>query len=121
MIKRIKEEMDRAGASKLRPDNQQDSSSLTLAQRRAEIDRRVDEEYQRWMAEQWEDYLIQGGEARDTTQVSWDVGGRIKTMGYVTRDSCPGKGDDVNHFPGELRCTVRSSCRVVSCRVVSCR
>ncbi|GFZ45016.1 hypothetical protein JCM24511_02742 [Saitozyma sp. JCM 24511] len=99
MIKRIKEEMDRAGASKLRPDTQKDLSSLNLAQRRAEIDRRVDEEYQRWMAEQWEEYLIQGGEARDPAQVSWDVGGRVKTMGYVTRDSCPGRGDDVTHFP----------------------
>jgi hypothetical protein len=34
--------------------------------------------------------------------VSWDVAGRVKTMGYVTRDSCPGKGDDVDHSPGEF-------------------
>jgi hypothetical protein len=50
------------------------------------------------MAEQWFDHISSAGNGGSQTAFQVDKNG--PTMGYVTRDSCPGKGDDVEHVPG---------------------
>jgi hypothetical protein len=58
--------------------------------------------YNQWMAEQWlEHSTIQAG--RQEGDQATFVSGKEKetrTMGYVTRDACPGVGDDIEHVPG---------------------
>ena len=49
------------------------------------------------MAEQWFDHISAEDEG---SQAIFEVGKDAPTMGYVTRDSCPGKGDDIEHVPG---------------------
>ncbi len=61
-------------------------------------DERVERIYREWLSNQWDEYALN----RDTVeeQVAWS-GRRTPTMGYVTRDACPGVGDDIEHIPGE--------------------
>lgn len=82
----LTEELNRAGASRFAP-----SSDVT------EVERKVDETYNQWMAEQWFDHISAGGGG---SQATFEVAKDGPTMGYVTRDSCPGKGDDIEHVPG---------------------
>jgi hypothetical protein len=49
------------------------------------------------MAEQWFDHIPSADRG---TQATFQVAKDGPTMGYVTRDSCPGKGDDIEHVPG---------------------
>jgi hypothetical protein len=62
------------------------------------VERQVDETYNQWMAEQWIDHISRTGGGG--SQAAFEVGKNEPTMGYVTRDSCPGKGDDIEHVPG---------------------
>jgi hypothetical protein len=50
------------------------------------------------MAEQWSDHISRAGNSG--SQATFEVAKDGPTMGYVTRDSCPGKGDDIEHVPG---------------------
>ena len=70
-----------------------------------EDDLSVRREYDRWLADQREAYeaeyhALEGDEGARSGQV---VLGRTKglTPGYVTRDACKGKGDDIEHIPRE--------------------
>lgn len=75
-------EMNRAGTSKLLPEEDDDAH--------------VHRVYSEWLADQWERYEAE--EARqDTAQVPFAV--KPRTLGYVTHDSCRGKGDDIEHIP----------------------
>lgn len=94
--------MNRAGASKFIPDTHP-------TQTRHSIEDRVDRVYNEWMAEQWENHVSlsrdDGGSSRSQgAQVVFGGGGGGKgdkrTMGYVTKDACPGIGDDIDHVPG---------------------
>jgi hypothetical protein len=50
------------------------------------------------MAEQWFDHSQSSGGEQAAFTVDRDRDG--PTMGYVTRDACPGRGDDTEHVPG---------------------
>jgi hypothetical protein len=82
-------ELNRAGASRFAPSSNAE-----------EVERKVDETYNQWMAEQWFDHIsrTEGGGNQAPFEITKDT----PTMGYVTRDSCPGKGDDIEHVPGTL-------------------
>jgi hypothetical protein len=82
----LTDELNRAGASRFAPSS--------IAQ---EEERKVDETYNQWMAEQWFDHISAGDRG---SQATFQVAKDGPTMGYVTRDSCPGKGDDIEHVPG---------------------
>lgn len=88
----ITEEMNRAGASKLLPSSESKS--------REAVEREVDRVYNEWMAEQWAKHLSRSS---DDAQIVFD-GSRTDTptMGYVTKDLCPGIGDDIEHIPGQF-------------------
>lgn len=86
MAANLTEELNRAGASRFAP-----SSDVT------EVERKVDETYNQWMAEQWFDHI---SDRNGGSQATFEVAKDGPTMGYVTRDSCPGKGDDIAHVPG---------------------
>jgi hypothetical protein len=50
------------------------------------------------MAEQWLNHV---STSRSGEQAVFVAGNNeIPTMGYVTRDACPGIGDDIEHVPG---------------------
>lgn len=57
----------------------------------------MQETYNQWMAEQWFDHM---SEENGKEQATFVINKESPTMGYVTRDSCPGKGDDMEHVPG---------------------
>ncbi|OCF57071.1 vacuolar protein [Kwoniella mangroviensis CBS 10435] len=99
LARNITEQMNKSGASKLLP-----SEPTT----KSEEEDRVRRTYNEWMAEQWEDYLTQGGDDHLYDQVESqrifkddesDIPKKPRTMGFVTKDSCPGKGDDIEHYP----------------------
>ena len=85
--------MNRAGASKLLPDE-----SAT----RARVEARVQRTYDSWLQAQWDDYVARhmaAGGLEETVLDAW--GQETLTMGYVTKDACPGVGDDIQHVPGQ--------------------
>jgi len=84
----LTDELNRAGASRFAP---------SISSSYEDVEREVDETYDQWMSEQWLGHLSGRGEGQATF-----VSDRTyeSTMGYVTRDSCPGKGDDIEHVPG---------------------
>nr|XP_018262156.1 vacuolar protein [Kwoniella dejecticola CBS 10117]OBR84314.1 vacuolar protein [Kwoniella dejecticola CBS 10117] len=95
LARSITDQMNRAGASKLVP-----SQPTTKSEEEA----RVNGIYDDWMAEQWKDHLLSGQQDHllDGDQVVLPDGKTTKkprTMGFVTKDACPGKGDDIEHFP----------------------
>ena len=55
--------------------------------------------YQEWLGKARDEYDQQQSERGQTI-----LGQRQKglTLGYVTQDECPGKGDDIEHIPREL-------------------
>ncbi|EIW67684.1 hypothetical protein TREMEDRAFT_33515 [Tremella mesenterica DSM 1558] len=90
LAKRIHEEMERAGASKFLPSSP------------GYIEAGVEDTYNAWMSEQWSSYLFQHIKGGGTEQTALEsVSENTPTMGYVTHDACPGKGDDIEHVPGE--------------------
>ncbi|WWD05053.1 hypothetical protein V865_003124 [Kwoniella europaea PYCC6329] len=99
LARNITEQMNKSGASKLLP-----SEPTT----KLEEEDRVRRIYNEWMSEQWEDYLVQGGDDHLYDQVESqkifqndesDIPKKPRTMGFVTKDTCPGKGDDIKHYP----------------------
>jgi hypothetical protein len=62
------------------------------------VERKVDDTYNLWMAEQWLEHISSAGNGG--SQATFQVDKNGPTMGYVTRDTCPGKGDDIEHVPG---------------------
>ena len=84
----LTEELNRAGASRFAPSSNAE-----------EVERKVDETYNQWMAEQWLDHISRAEDSGN--QAPFRVAKDGPTMGYVTRDSCPGKGDDIKHVPGK--------------------
>ena len=83
--------MNRAGASKLVPDEPR-----TIQ----EEDARVERIYSEWLNTQAvlheEAQSLLGGQ-----QVVFDHAEPL-TMGYVTHDACAGRGDDIEHTPCKL-------------------
>lgn len=72
----------------------------------------VESIYRESLEQQWNDYTserFQLGliaeeivfDSHSGLENGHDKAGSPLTMGYVTRDSCPGKGDDIEHIPGE--------------------
>lgn len=87
----ITSEMNRAGASRLLPSTTRES-----------VEQDVDRVYGQWMAEQWDEHAASSSSSslQDTrAQVVLDAR-EERTMGYVTKDACPGVGDDIDHVPG---------------------
>lgn len=87
LARRIVEQLNKAGASKLVP-----SQPQTIQ----EYDAQVDETYNRWLDEQSQQY---GSTVNGVAQVVLSSHGKPQTMGYVTKDACPGTGDDIEHIP----------------------
>ena len=58
----------------------------------------MDETYNQWVADQWLDHMSSTADIGN--QAVFTVDKNEPTMGYVTRDSCPGQGDDIEHVPG---------------------
>jgi len=67
----------------------------------------VDETYNQWMAEQWFDHISPTGDV--SSQAVFTADKNAPTMGYVTHDPCPGKGDDIEHVPGTSQFVFSSS------------
>lgn len=92
--------MNRAGASKLLP-----TASITQWAIEGDVDRVFDQ----WMLDQWTDHLVTSspsrlsvvGHGNGAGQVVFNGHGDERTMGYVTKDACPGSGDDIDHVPGK--------------------
>lgn len=99
--------MNRAGTTKFAPSPKASSLQSELGSKRLryEDDLRVKREYDNWLAGQREEYegsaeFTYGMEGNQV--VLGDNGRRGKhglTLGYVTRDACVGKGDDIEHIP----------------------
>lgn len=70
---------------------------------REEEDQRVERIYQEWLMTQWTDYASANQEGGDQL-ILHGQRGQERTLGYVTKDACPGRGDDIEHIPGELPC-----------------
>lgn len=82
-------EMNRAGASKLMP---------TTA--REDVEQRATKIYNDWLADQWEEHVaatLLGGDDDELAFGTPDK--KPHTLGYVTRDACKGRGDDIPHIP----------------------
>ncbi|KAK8858734.1 hypothetical protein IAR55_002963 [Kwoniella newhampshirensis] len=96
LARNVTDQLNRAGASKLLP---------TVPSSQAEEEQRVRETYSEWMRSQWEDYVqlqaVEDG-VKDGQQTVMSNGNDAKkpsTLGYVTKDACPDKGDDIEHIP----------------------
>jgi hypothetical protein len=87
LAKKIHNEMNRAGASKFGPTTAQEDDEAY-----------VKGVYEDWLAAQWDDYV-----SSELTKNTWaDIfspKNKPQTLGYVTKDACPGKGDDIEHIP----------------------
>ncbi|WVN90586.1 uncharacterized protein L203_105826 [Cryptococcus depauperatus CBS 7841] len=87
LARKITDQMNRAGASKFIPSKP--SSPL-------EVEARVDRIYEAWLSEQWNEDRLK---AENFEQHVLDIPEKPRTIGFVTRDACPGKGDDIEHIP----------------------
>lgn len=87
LAKQVLEQMNRAGASKLVPDKPKSIE---------DYDAQVEMGFSRWLDEQAEASELA---TEDDVQVVMSPHGKPQTMGYVTKDACPGRGDDVEHIP----------------------
>jgi hypothetical protein len=99
LARRVVAEMNRAGTTKLIPDQPGN---------RQEEDERVNRIYNQWMRRQWSDYAIGSGgvNGNPTEQTVFSGAERLKgkRLGFVTKDACPGRGDDIEHIPGKPAC-----------------
>lgn len=89
--KAIADEMNRAGASKFMPVTEQE-----------EDDAYVNRVYNEWLASQWETYEAEDEDSlfeNEQTPLGRPVPKKPRTLGYVTKDGCRGKGDDIEHIP----------------------
>ncbi|KIR57058.1 vacuolar protein [Cryptococcus gattii Ru294] len=91
LARNITDQMNRAGASKL-----MSKSPMTPY----EEEQRVKRIHDKWMYEQWQAYEREIAQEGDTQKVMVDKGkDKPRTLGHVTRDKCPGTGDDIAHIP----------------------
>ncbi|XAO21467.1 hypothetical protein I312_100218 [Cryptococcus bacillisporus CA1280] len=91
LARNITDQMNRAGASKL-----MSKSPMTPY----EEEQRVKRIHDKWMYEQWQAYEREIAQEGDTQKVMVDKGkDKPSTLGHVTRDKCPGTGDDIAHIP----------------------
>ncbi|KIR68685.1 vacuolar protein [Cryptococcus bacillisporus CA1873] len=91
LARNITDQMNRAGASKL-----MSKSPMTPY----EEEQRVKRIHDKWMYEQWQAYEREIAQEGDTQKVMVDKGkDKPSTLGHVTRDKCPGTGDDIVHIP----------------------
>ncbi|WVR06502.1 hypothetical protein IAU60_003533 [Kwoniella sp. DSM 27419] len=99
LARNITEQMNRAGASKLAP-------GVPLSP--AEEEERVQRLYRAWTAEQLEEYEraqtaeledVNGAQAVFSTHGGREKSEKPRTLGFVTKDKCPGRGDDIEHIP----------------------
>ena len=64
----------------------------------------MDRVYNEWMTNQWEEHVSSfvSHEGDGVGQVVFGGHAKVeeRTMGYVTKDACPGVGDDIEHVPG---------------------
>jgi hypothetical protein len=88
LARNIVKQLNEAGASKFVPD-----TPRTIQ----DEDVRVERMYTEWIDAQND--AFEAASAFDGDQAV--LGGHAKdlTMGYVTHDACPGKGDDIEHIP----------------------
>jgi hypothetical protein len=102
--------MNRAGTSKLVPSPRISSSrsESDIRQMRYEDELRVKREYDSWLFDQREEYegsiniMESGGEQMVLGNKDGRRGKDGLTLGYVTKDACRGKGDDIEHIPRAL-------------------
>ncbi|CAD6582218.1 MAG: hypothetical protein TREMPRED_003238 [Tremellales sp. Tagirdzhanova-0007] len=87
LARKVTDQLNLAGPSKL---HAKASSSRNE-------DERVERIYREWLSSQWEYHV--GEESKREAQVIWFKAPPVLTMGYVTRDTCPGIGDDIEHIP----------------------
>ncbi|WVF68981.1 hypothetical protein IAT40_003755 [Kwoniella sp. CBS 6097] len=95
------EQMNRSGASKLVPTPSMPASTSEVYTK-AEEEARVRRIHDQYLAEQWEDYQSQfpkGSNGVNMDQVVFGVHDKPRTLGLVTKDKCPGRGDDIEHIP----------------------
>lgn len=80
--------MNRAGASRFGPLTPQEDDDAYV--------RKV---YNEWLQQQWDDYLLDElmGETDEVVLDGPDK--KPHTLGFVTKDACPGRGDDIRHIP----------------------
>ncbi|OWT39813.1 vacuolar protein [Cryptococcus neoformans Bt1] len=91
LARNITDQMNRAGASKL-----VSKSPATPY----EEEQRVKRIHDRWLYEQWRAYELENAYEGDTQKVMVDKGkDKPRTLGHVTKDKCPGIGDDIAHIP----------------------
>ena len=85
--------MNRAGASRFLP-------SIPTRQ---SVEADVDRVYGTWLKGQWEEHVASSALSLDDQRAQVVFGRKDdeRTMGYVTKDACPGVGDDIEHVPGE--------------------
>ncbi|KAL1413169.1 hypothetical protein Q8F55_000918 [Vanrija albida] len=82
-------EMNRAGASKLLP---------TTA--REDVEARATRIYNDWLADQWDEHVAATLLGADDDALAFgSPDKKPHTLGYVTRDACKGRGDDIPHIP----------------------
>lgn len=102
--------MNRAGPSKFMPSASSQKSDLDLQKMRSEDDLAVRREYDNWLSDQREAYEDSVEYQKNQVEEGGGqmiFGQNIKghhglTLGYVTKDACPGKGDDIEHIPCEF-------------------
>ncbi|WVQ96496.1 hypothetical protein IAU59_003601 [Kwoniella sp. CBS 9459] len=103
LARNVTDQMNRSGASKFVP--APTTSSTTEPSTKAEEEARVRRIHDQWLAEQWEDYQSQMQSARafihgdDADQIVFGAHDKPRTLGLVTKDKCPGRGDDIEHIP----------------------
>jgi len=91
LARKIVKQLNRAGASKFAP-----QTPRTIH----EEDARVERMYAEWIDAQNDAY--EAVVATREGQTVFSGRGKELTMGYVTHDACPGRGDDIEHSPCEL-------------------
>ena len=96
LARQITDQMNMNGATKL-------TSLLTIGKTAVEEDRRVEMMYRDELSRQWQDHARffshQGQKEGQTVFDALHTGTGGLTMGYVTKDDCPGVGDDIEHVP----------------------
>jgi hypothetical protein len=88
LARQVIKQLNKAGASKLVP-----VKPLTIS----DYDQLVERGYKQWLDGQASAYEIETDGRQKVFSTSH------LTMGYVTKDACPGRGDDIEHKPRTSR------------------
>ncbi|ORX37264.1 vacuolar protein [Kockovaella imperatae] len=97
LARQITLQMNLNGATKFAP-----FSMDTIGRTVKEEDQRVERIYRKNLRDQWVEFEMRSasGPLKLSEQMPFSSAvSKGLTMGYVTRDSCPGIGDDVEHIP----------------------